>query len=377
MSRSPVDFISVESVDGDLAFAMDQITSFEARRSITSPSEVSMEIGDDGSFLALKELTALGQKFRITLNDRPLLQGRVEMRDSPLDAGQGSVLRFVVRTFLTDALYASADPKVRIKDVSIKQFILAVYAPLGLVERDFVFDARASRDLLTGKTTRGGAAPPDLEALKEDQAKIRPPETIFQAADRHLRRHGLMHWDTSDGRIVVAAPDENQDPIYYLRSFRGPNGSPNNVLRMQRVEDVSDAASSVAVFGWGGARDYQKAKVQFLADETRVLDAGFYRPVVIVDEGVKTLALAQRRATQERSRRARKIDSYRAEMDGLAFDDGSARLPYEIDTVADVITDTHGGSVGRYFVEEVAFHRTPRGGDTTSLTLVGPGSWVL
>src|SRR3990167_8752019 len=123
---TPFDTITVEAVAaGGKAF--DRFTSVELKASITEPWEAGFELGDDGSWNDLAELTALGAEFRVTVNDRLMLTGRVELRDSPADASGSSVLRFVVRSRLTDAVYASANPATRVKGVSVKEFVTRCY----------------------------------------------------------------------------------------------------------------------------------------------------------------------------------------------------------------------------------------------------------
>lgn len=358
-------------------FNFERFASVRIANSIVAASEASFELGNDGSFDAFSELVEIGALFRVFVNDRPRLSGRVETLNAPVDARQSTTQRFVVRTKMADAMYQSAPQGLRLKDASIKAFVLACYSAIGLVESDFDFRGDVSRDLLTGRTTRGGRAPPDLEPLKEDAAKVNPPETVFQAVDRHLRRHGLLHWDGPDGKIVVAAPDDEQVPLYLFQCIRGEGGQLNNCTVVERTQDVSGAPTALGIFGVGGKADFTKAKVRGIYQNDDLLRRGFTRSVVILDEGVKTIALASARARREASTRNRGLDRIRIETDGLSHFDGQTRIEYAPDTCGDMLIAQLGGALGTYLVESATLERNAREGDRCTLELVRKGIWRL
>lgn len=373
MRRKP-DEVKVEAVG---LGTLDRFTSLEIAQDLTGPTTAGFEVGDDATWNELRDFVEMGTAYRVFVNNRPVLTGRIEARDVPTDVGSGTSVRFTVRTKLADAMYASADPKTRVKDVAIKDFLLALYAPLGYTEADFVFDADVSRNLVTGKSKTTGKAPVDLEPMKEDQAKVQPPESIYAAADRHLRRFGLMHWDSPDGRIVVGAPNDEQDPLYRFTLVRKPAEGQNNVLGMTRVQDWSELATILGVFGTGGKSDYSRAKVRAFAQDDDAIAAGFYRPVVIVADGVNTQALAERAARRELSARSKLKDAWEISVDGLSFWDGASSTNYAIDTVADVFSDLVAGTAGAYYVHRVTMRRDAQNGDTTTLSAIAKGVWVL
>jgi hypothetical protein len=76
------------------------------------------------------------------------LTGKVLMDDVPADATGGAAVRFTVRSRLGEAWFASADPRVRVKGATIKDYLLQLYRPLGFGEADFVFDQDAVRDVM-------------------------------------------------------------------------------------------------------------------------------------------------------------------------------------------------------------------------------------
>ena len=380
MGLSPFDTVTVEAFgtpgSPTLEFNFERFTSLSVTNSIVSAAEASFELGNDGSFDDLSELVDIGAEFRVLVNDRARMTGRVEVFNCPADARQSTTQRFVVRTKLSDAMYASAPQGIRLKNASIRDFVLACYEGIGLTEADFDFRGDTSRDLMTGRPTSGGRAPKDLEPLKEDAAKVQPPESVFEAVDRHLRRHGLLHWDSPDGKIVVAAPDDTQEPLYFFQLVRGEGGKINNCLSAERMRDVSQSPTALGIFGKGGKKDFSKSKVRGIFQNDDLLNRGFTRSVVIVDEGVKDAELAQRRANREAAARNRQLDAFTLRTDGLSFRDGSFNIEYAPDTTTDLLLEQLGGAVGTYYCEGVTLSRD-LSGDFADLQLVAKDIWVL
>lgn len=374
-----VEIIESPTVRGGV---LDAFTSLVIRNDITMPSEASFEIGDNGTWASMGEVFQPGVQFQVFVNDRPRMRGRVEMNDVPFDAGAGAVVRFTVRTKLSDAMFASARQKTRIKNTSIKQFILNLYADLGYTESDFIFAPYTSRDIFTGRNRGETQSPTNLDRIKVDEARVKPPESIYAAADRHLRRHGLMHWDAPDGRIVIGAPDDEQDPTYTFNMYRGgANGGgdaqTNNVLGATRTRDWSGLPSTVAVYGRGGKRDFVKSRVASFAVDQDVVDGGFYRPVDILAEGIRTQEQADRSSARELANRAKRKDSFSITVDGWSSWDGSQGFLYSPDTTVQINTDVAGGQAGAYYLHATQMSLDAQGGATTQLNMVKRGIWRL
>ena len=378
------DEVKIEVIGpGGESGVLDNFNSFEITNSIIDPGEAAFEIGDDATWRSINDLIKHGTQYKIFINGRLRLTGRVELNDIPLDASGGSDIQFTIRTKLADAMFASANPSIQVKNQSIVQYLAQLYNPLGYVESDFIFpnDAYKSRDLITGKDTSGQGktknAPEDLEKIKPKDAKVQPSETIYDAADRHLRRHGLMHWDSPDGKIVVSAPNDLQDPIYYFRTYTGYEGRENNVLKATRSQDWSEIPTRVSVYGVGAQRGFSKSRVSAVATDRDVWDAGFYRPVDIVAEGIKTLAIADRAAVRELAARSKYKDAWDIEIDGLSWWNGMENIPIGIDTVADIVSNLAGGPLGTYYIHRVVHKRDASGGDITNISMVKRGVWQL
>lgn len=358
-------------------FNFEDWTSFSIRSSIVAPAEASFELGDETGWGRIDKLCGLGAEFLVLVNDRPRLKGRVEALSSPCDARQGTVQSFVVRTKMSDAIISSAPQGIRLKGASIKQFVLACYEGIGLTEADFDFRGDVSRDLMTGKDSRGQRPPKVLEPLKEEQAKVNPPESIFAAVDRHLRRHGMLHWDGPDGRIVVAAPDDQQEPMGAILCYRPPYGQFNNVLSIEKVVDVSQSPTILGVFGIGAGKDFSKTQLSSVLFNQDLIDRGFRRSIIINDEALRTRALAAGRANREFANRNRGLDRLSFTADGLSYTENGRLFPWSPDTVFEAGVTHLGGSLGNYYVEEVELSRSASQGDVSRVTMVKQGVWVL
>lgn len=382
MSRSPIDVVRINAVGTPqnttlFDFNFQDWTSFRVTNSIVAPAEAAFELGDETGWQRIQTLCGLGAVFCVVVNDRSRLLGRVEALSSPCDADQGTVQSFVVRTKMSDAVISSAPQKVQIKNSSIKDFVLACYAGIGLRESDFDFQADVSRDLMTGKPSKGGRPPRPLEPLKEEQAKVNPPESIFSAVDRHLRRHGYLHWDGPDGRIVVGAPDDQQEAMGMLCCYRFPNGQMNNLLSIERTNDVSQAPTRLGVFGVSSGKDTSKTRLFGERRNQDLIDRGFQRSVIINDEAMKTPSLAEARARRELATRNRGLDRLTVTVDGLSYTEGSYLFPWSPDTVFDVVATHLGGALGNYYLEEAELSRSAQQGDVSRITMVKQGVWVL
>lgn len=387
MSAAAVDRVSIEAygtprgrsnLSSTLDFNFRDWTSFGLQTSITAPNEASFELGDDTGWERMAELAGLGAEFRVFVNDRLRLTGRVEMLTSTTDAGQSTTQRFCVRTKLSDAVFHTAPANVRLKKQSIKQLVLALYAELGFTEADFDFRGDVSRDIMTGKSTRGGKSPIALDPLKDEDAKVQPPESVFAAADRHLRRHGLMHWDGPDGKIVVAAPDDEQESMGVLWCLRDTGDAQfNNVVSIERTQDVSAAATELGVFGTGGKAGIARAKVSAIVRNDDLIARGFHRRAAILDEAMRTKQLATRRASREMAQKRRDLDRLTVTVDGLSYRDGVELIPWASDTTVDVVAEQLGGALGLFYVESVSMSLDASAGDASQLSLVRQGVWQL
>ena len=381
-ARAP-DRVVIETARG----VFDRFQRVEVVQDLFDVATASFEIGDDGTWRELERIVAPGETFQVYLHpagrDRRLVMtGRAEANEVPCDATGGTVVQLVCRTKMADARYASADPKTRFTKTTIKDFLLALYAPLGYGPADFVFSDVGDVDLVTGKTKGGKKPATPLEPIKADQLKVNPPETIFEAAARILKRHHVLHYDGADGRIIVGAPDGGAAARYRFLCRRGAASAGNNVMRAKRVKDWSEAAGEVWVFGGGFSKDFAGAPVKGVSVDLDLaaVAAGrdqFRRKVLIPTEGATTRDLASAQARRELMARAKRKDAWEVDVDGWTYWDGADAVPLAINAVADVDVETVGGSAsGRYVVTRLARRMSAEEGDgggaLSSMTLVAP-----
>jgi len=373
----PADKVRIAATKGSSGTIIDAIGQFEIVNSLTEPSQALFEIGSMSSWVKLKESIEIGTRWAVVVNDRARLTGRMISRRLPVTSDAGATVQLTVRTVLADAAFASANPFICLSKCSIKDVILQAYAPLGLGEEDFVFSPRVARDIMTGKG--GGGTDVDLEEIKEDAAKVHPPETIYAFVERHLARFHLTHWDAPDGRIVVGAPDSRGQTFYQLR-LRRDNPQANNITSAEKIEDYEQTPSVLCVSGLGGGKDYGKAKVRSAEINTVLndIDPPINRPVFVVDDAVKTQSQADSRARREMLARSRQTDAWTMDVPDLAYWDGSKLIPWGIDTLADVDVEVAGASArGAYLVHKTTMKGSASEGYSTSLEMVARGIWVL
>lgn len=377
MTRRPNDEVVIEADSGaGFDFLCDRSTSFEIVNDLLQPAQCLIEIGDDGTWNVATGALAVGGKFKVTINGQLRLKGRMIAPRMPLSADTGATAQMTIRSVMADAAFASCSPTVNVRKGTLRDVLLDAYSPLGLTEADFIFDASTAVDLMTGKGA--GSRTVSLDDLKEDQAKVSPPESIYNFVERHLNRHHLSHWDAADGRIVVGAPDDTQAPIYSLRSLQGAAGQWNNIVKAELIYDHEQVPSILGAFGVGGGKGYAKAKVKAVQEDATLTAAGIYRPVLVIDEAIKTQGQAESRIAREMSLRSRQKDAWRIEVDGASYWNGEKLIPWGIDTVADVqCALASGPSSGSYLITRVAIRGDTESGYTTNLDLVAKGIWRL
>lgn len=379
MAKREADRVTIESIQGgDFNIVVTQATQYEITTDITAPSSARFELGDDGTWSVIRDALGIGAQFLVSVNDKPRLTGRLLTRNLAVSSDAGATVQVVIRTKLADAMFTSVDPKIGVKNTTLKAIVLAAFDRMGLTERDFIFKTDVARDLITGRS-KGGTVTEDLALLKEDEARPHPPETVWSFVERHLSRFHLMMWDAPDGRIVIGAPDDAQDPTYFMTAHRGIAGKTNNLLSATKTEDYEDVPTQLWVYGVGGGKEQSKARIKFLASDPvlAAVDPLLDRTAMVIDESITTQAQAVARARRELMKRRLASDTWVLETDGLSYWTGSERVPYGVDTVADVKVDVAGGASGAYLVYQTRMSGSADKAHTTTLTCCGRGIWAL
>ncbi|MEE9395185.1 MAG: hypothetical protein V3W41_22060 [Planctomycetota bacterium] len=377
MPRRP-DKITVEADDGG---EFDAFESISIKNDILQTAEAVLELGDDGAFAELKDIIAPGNDFTVKLNGRPRLKGRAEVNSVPVSAQGGVKLTLTVRTKMSDARYRSAAPKVKVKGATIEQFLIELFAPIGITKNDFRFAPFTAVDLMTGKASNSRLAFAPAE-IKLEQAKVNPPETIYSAATRHLKRYGATIWDGPDGSIIVGAPDDTQTAHFQLLCRRPPDSQGNNIKSARKLIDWSEVVSELQVHGSTPGKEISKQSLRatlFDDDVKAIADATghFSRLVIIRNQASKSQVQADRLAVRELSARSRRKDAWECTVDGWTYWDGHAQTPWANNTVAEVDIAPAGGAVGSYLIVSTDLTLSVGGAVETRMQLVAPGVWVI
>lgn len=377
MAKREPDTIELRGASG----VWDRFREVSINSALNAPSEAQMVIGDVRSWNDLEAVTRPGEQYELAINGRTILKGFVEAQESPGASGAGVTIELAIRTRVSDARYASADPAIRVTKTSIKDFILALFEQHGMTEADFYFAPRTAVDLLTGKS--GPLDKVDLAPITVQQAKVQLPETPWECATRHLARHGMTLWESPDGRVCVGFPDDAQTSQYKLICRRdGPGSIANNVIDFRRIRDWRDLASDVAVFGSTDGKEGSRAPIRGTAADVDVLavtaNVGhFYRPIRLPAERAKNATEAELMAVRELSTRRRRKDAWEIRVDGWTYWDGTRSTPWATNAVTDVEIDAAGGPVGPYLIWRAAYRMGVSMGQQTSLAIVAPGIWDL
>lgn len=356
---------------------IDRATSYQITTDITTPCESLIEIGDNGTWTALQEAIAIGRRFKIGLNGKPLMRGRLLSRGMPLNAQAGATVQLVVRTWLADAAFSSCKA-VNVRGATLKDIILQAYSTIGAAEKDFLFDSDVARDIITGRGKATGAKV-DLATITEQNARVQPPETVFAFVDRHLRRFGLMHWDSPDGRIVIGTPNDKQAPIYWLQCTRqNPRG--NNIIDCRRSEDYESVPTTLWVYGQGGGRDYQHATISRSLTNAVLTGVSpqIFRPTMVIDESLNTAVLAEARARRELAQRSLNMDSWDVTVRNWTYSDQNQELvPWTINTVCGLCIDVASPVQAPFFIWRVVRTGNSTDGHTARLTMAAQGVWII
>lgn len=351
-----------------------QFESFEIQQTLSAPLTATFTLGDEGAWLSLAPEMQPGREWTVTVNNRPLFTGRAEIFESPADDTAGVKVNLTVRSRLSDAYVASADTALRVTDTSVKDFITGLFKPLGYTDDDFEFSQRAYVDLVTGRGKSFSSKPTDLEPLQVQQAKVQPGESIIEAATRHLERHGLVMVDAMGprGRIAIFRPDTTVEPFYELRLKRTgtrENRQRNNIVGCSRGWDWSDVPSVFAVYGQTFGGDIAKSPIQAEVVNIQVVRAWrstghFNRRVVSVQNQVKTVEQAQRRANKLLTEAIRSQDTWDVTTDGLTYWTGAEIVPWCLTNIVSINADIAGGPTGNYFIAAIRQRQDETGGST-------------
>lgn len=337
----------------------------------------------------------IGDRMVFAIDGATQMNGRVEEITDTSDPDQGDAIVISGRDLSGPAIRWHADPRTRLKGLTLEEVLTRLFAPLGIAVR-IGEDVDATRAVQVG-TARTPSAGRSTRRLQHtvDHARPQPGETIWQVADALCRRFGYMLWvapHPDEGlSVVVDAPDYDGEVFYELRRRYHPDRArgeerytdDTNILTSTRRVSVRDVPTEVTVYT-GSARG---ASLSSRATET-VLNGGLFdekinggytvsdglqQPMHIRAQRSRTPSAARQTAQRAINDAMRGLRTYTCTVQGHGQPqrDGAVRL-YAVNTLAHVVDDGRGIDE-RMLIHELTFRGDAgeSGGSKTSLTL-GP-----
>jgi prophage tail gpP-like protein len=374
----------------------------------------SLTVGGEIVSKDLERELVPGARVSLSLNGLDQCSGYVDGVEISADRDSGLVYRFEGRDSLSPIIDGHIDPRTHFKESqSLEELFRTIFEPFGF--KNFVIDNDAHRSLRTGLRTgrpgkgkRGGRA---IAQRKLRQLRPQMHEGAFAFAARVAQRHGLWIWSSPDGQtIILGEPDFDQEPSYKLRRNRGGT----NILGGHIKLDTAEQPTIVLADGFSGGGEFGKSRIRakcvhpilgydasgtMLPHVKAIYDKHaeaveiklpsvdtkntLYRkarsnriqsrPLYLHDDESKTLEQLTMYVQREMALRLQKSAAVSYTVEGHAWTDGGAYVPWAPDTIVDVDDDVFGIK-GRMYVLGRTFRKSRNGGTTTQLDLILPGS---
>lgn len=342
-----------------------------------------MEVTRDGGL----QLTVSGRDRASLLTDASVPPGIIcdSHSDRLIDLLQSACDRFGIQVIADDSAERSimtGERRARPQTRQERREARAQGVPPSRYSRRRLEQARADRvplDEALGVTADSGArfasgqSPSDVERLTVREARPNSGETIWDYFSRHARRFGLMLWLTPDGKLVVGAPDWDQEPLYRLiRRVRPVPGDPNTIIAGGLKEGLQNVYSEVVVYGRGTRADGTRGRIRELVLNPDYPTDAPPRPRYLNDPRIRDSDAAIRRGLAE-------LSSGRAEAFKLTYEvdgHGQGDVLYAQSTVA-FVDDERLGVRGNFYVMGRTFTADRGRGTGTSLRLVRLRSFEL
>lgn len=338
---------------------------------------------------------ALGDRMFWAIDGAVQMNGRLEEIVDGADPQGGDTLTLSGRDLSGPALRWHADPRVRLKGLTLEDAMTRLFAPLGISVR-VGEDVGGTRAVQVG-TSRSARAGRSTTRRRHtlDRTRPQPGETVWQVADAIARRFGYMLWTAPHPEeglsLVIDVPDYESEVLYELRRVypagRAPGderlGSETNVLSSRRRVSIRDVPTEVTVCtgsGRGAALADRSTATTLngaLFDEKInggfVVSEGLTQPAYIRAQRARGPAAAAQTAARAINDAMRGFRLYECTVQGHGQrqGDGSVLL-YAVNTLARVLDEPRGIDE-RMLIHELTFKGSGEesGGAVTALTL-GP-----
>jgi prophage tail gpP-like protein len=308
---------------------------------------------------------------RVTLNDDPVLCGRVDAVDLRTAFGHRE-LTLRGRDMMAALVDCSA-PIYFGLDMTLAEIVEKLVKPLGIEKIDIQADAAALR---TVKNKHKGKGKSSGGKSRKSKASVQPGMKVWDALQEACEAAGVWPWCDPDGTLVIGGPDYNAPPVADL--ILTYDGKDANVIDLKISRDISRQYSQVTVLGQspGTAGDWASAQgknaQRAAAADPTLQAAKVNRPLVVVDSNCSGQDEAERKAKKLLADGqlasltiTAKVRGHRTE-DGLLWTPGQRlHLISEPDGIDKI-----------YFLTARDFVCARDGGQTTELTLKPDNTWL-
>ena len=350
------------------------------------------------AWVALKEWVKVGKPVVLQIDGATLLNGYVGQAKCATTR-QGSTIVVSGRDLAGPAMTWDADPRLRLKGLSLDAALERLFAPLGIpVWSDA--DATAARQVQMG-TSRAPRLPSTSTASSSrrrtrrraaiDYAHPRPGEKIWQVATALCQRLGYMLWVAPHPEhglaVVVDTPDYASPVQYQLRRVYDRQGNvtaDSNILESELTVSIEQVPTEVHVYTGSARGEAVSARSMQTVFNTALEDAdisggwtvpaALHQPRHVRAERARTPGGAQRTGERILADAMRGFRTYECTVQGHGQD---GRL-YAINTMAHVRDDEWDVDEDMLILR-ATFERSREGskGTTTRLTLGPKGAIVL
>lgn len=356
-----------------------------------------------------RQALVTGARVEVVIDDNVQSIGYVDDIRIHGNRHAGSVIRVTGRDWMSPAVDSHVDPQTRFSEgMTLDQLLQAVFAPFGMQVLET--SNLANRNAMTGgnfgtPTSKKGKP---LKSYVLHQIKPYPQEGAFAFASRVAQRFGLWLRPAVDGKtIVCAVPDFNQPAQYELR-LKTDGTQRNNVIEWDTTFSRADQPSILFASGFGGGGDFAHTTLRgaiinplvvlpnpdivgqlmatypglvgtvppmpaLISAAQSLMVEPFARPLYLYDSESKDPAQLRTYLQRELSLRMRKALTCKYTVEGHKI----GGQPIAVDTMADV-NDDISGIQGPMWIMNRRFSKSSReDGTKTTVELIRPGTLLL
>jgi prophage tail gpP-like protein len=218
-----------------------------------------------------------GQQVELRINDELVLTGIIDRVSRGFNKN-GLTFWAEGRDLMGLLVDSCCEEFVTVKDKTLKEIAETLLADVPFINREAV----VYQDDLANQ-------PAVAQATEEEPhkyAQIQPGSTIFDTLKTYAMSRGYMFWCEPDGTFVFGRPEAKGEAVFSI--FCTKEGTRNNAVEGEAVDDISGRYSQVTVIGQRQGRDEDgddETGAAKLMTSHILTDADFpfYKPYVTTD----------------------------------------------------------------------------------------------